>query len=101
MHLRVGVEGAISLEDHDNFTLFNISAENNNSVVLTMSEDFLLIAEDAGNDHYWLDVEAVAQLSPKNEDSVWLKSYWQMLAKAEPFGYFDSVNRKVKAHLAK
>ena len=101
MYLKVGLKGAISLENHDNFTLFSILAENNNGVVLTTSEDFLSISEDAGNDHYWLDAEAVAQLSPKNEDRAWLESYWLMLAKAEPFGYFDPVNRKLKAHLDK
>jgi hypothetical protein len=101
LYLKISVEGAISLEDHDDFTLFNILAENKNSVVLTTSEDFLLISEDAGNDHYWLDAKAVAELSPKNEDRVWLESYWLMLAKAAPFGYFDSVNCKIKAHLAK
>jgi hypothetical protein len=101
LYLNVGANGAISLEDHDDFTLFSIFVENNNSAALTMSEDFLLISEDAGNDHYWLDAEAVAHLSLKNEDRVWLKLYWQMLAKAEPFGYFDSVKRRVKVHLAK
>ena len=99
MHLFVFANGLISLKDHQNFRSFDILTENNDPSTLTRSEDFLLISEDLGNGHYWLEAKAVARLSLEYEDKDWIKSYWEMLAKAQPFGYFDSIKCQIKAHL--
>ena len=58
-----------------------------------------MISEDLGTGHYWLEAKAVALLSLAYEDKDWIKSYWEMLAKAQPFGYFDPIKCQIKAHL--
>ena len=99
LYLFVGANCLISLKDHENFKSFDILTENNDPSTLTRSEEFLLISEDLGNGHYWLEAKAVARLSLEYEDKDWIKSYWEMLAKAEPFGYFDPIKCQIKAHL--
>ena len=99
LYLWVSVDSVVSLEDYENFTSFDILIENNDRSILTTSEDFLSISEDIGNDHYWLDAQAISSLSLKYEDGSWIKSYWEMLAKAEAFGYFDPIKCQIKAHL--
>ena len=99
MHLFVFANGLISLKDHQNFRSFDILTENNDLSTLTRSEDFLLISEDLGNGQYWLEAKAVARLSLQYEDKDRIKSYWEMLAKAQPFGYFDPIKCQIKAHL--
>ena len=99
LYLFVGANCLISLKDHENFRSFDILTENNDPSTLTRSEEFLLISEDLGNGHYWLEAKAVARLSLEYEDKDWIKSYWEMLAKAQPFGYFDPIKCQIKAHL--
>ena len=99
LYLLVGANGLISLKDHENFRSFDILIENNDRSILTRSKDFLLISEDLGNGHYWLEAEAVARLSLKYEDSNWIKLYWEMLEKAESFGYFDPIKLKLKIRM--
>ena len=99
LYLFVVSNGLVSLKDHENFRSFDILTENNDPSTLTRSEDFLLISEDLGNGHYWLEAKAVARLSLEYEDKDWIKSYWEMLTKAQPFGYFDPIKCQIKAHL--
>lgn len=99
MYLRISKDNALSLEQADDFGRFSIMVEERETSGWQTATGFTGIAQDAGGDHYWLDADAVASLSPKGEDADWLEAYWSMLAKSEPYGYYDTAKRKLKAHV--
>ena len=57
------------------------------------------IAEPAEDNHYWVDAEAVIQLSSKGSDPQWVDGFWDMLGKVEAYGYADLQAKRVKAHV--
>jgi hypothetical protein len=95
----VAANGTLTLEEPDDFTRFHISTEHRDGLAPNYSTAFQAIADDAGNAHYWLNADAIAELSPLNDDQQWLTAFWDMLAKAERFGFYDAERRVVKAHV--
>ena len=57
------------------------------------------IATPAEAQHYWLDADAVIELSGRKDDQQWLTGFWDMLARVESYGYSDMKNKRVKAHV--
>jgi len=53
----------------------------------------------ADNDHYWLDADAVEELSVRNKDQQWVRNFRAMLESVEPYGYYDRAANRVKAHV--
>ena len=49
--------------------------------------------------HFWLDANAVIELSGRKEDASWVGQFWEMLTKVEAYGYADMANKIVKAHV--
>ena len=95
MYLLISADSTLSLEDVDNMNGFSI-VENSD---LTRSSAFSAIASQAGEGHYWIDIDSVIKLSSRREDQQWVDEFWNMLRKAEPYGYADLVNKRVKAHV--
>lgn len=95
MYILISADGTLSLEDIDNLNSFSIVG---NSEV-TRSSAFSAIASQAGEGHYWIDVDSVFKLSIRCDDQQWVDDFWDMLRKAEPYGYADLVNKRVKAHV--
>ena len=54
-------------------------------------------AED--NSNYWLDADAVVELSGRKHDQQWVKDFRAMLTSAAPYGFYDEATNKVKAHV--
>lgn len=50
---------------------------------------------------FWLDANAVIELSGRMDDQVWVGDFWDMLASVEAYGYSDMQNKRVKAHVGK
>ena len=96
MYLNIADDGTLSLEEVDDFKRFHISADADK----LSGPDFQAIAQDAGEAHYWLDADAVAELSGRSGDADWTAAFWAMLEKAEPYGFADVEGRRIKAHLA-
>ena len=95
MYLLISADSTLSLEDVDNMNGFSI-VENSD---LTRSSAFSAIASQAGEGHYWIDIDSVIKLSSRREEQQWVDEFWNMLRKAEPYGYADLVNKRVKAHV--
>ncbi len=95
MHILIHQDGALSLEEHEEMKSFSIvdNTSNNNRSAL---ENISVPDED---DHYWVDAQAVVDLSPQAQDKQWVDNFWKMLKAVEPYGYFDSKNKRVKAHV--
>jgi hypothetical protein len=95
MYILISTDGTLSLEDVDNLTSFSI-VENSD---VTRSSTFSAMATRAEEGHYWIDADSVIKLSPRHGDQHWVDEFWDMLKKAEPYGYADLVNNRVKAHV--
>ncbi len=95
MYILIAAEGSLSLEDTDNVRAFSI-VENSPGA---QSSEFLAIAEPAEENHYWIDVDSVIDLSARNGDQQWIGEFWDMLKKSEPYGYSDLVKKRIKAHV--
>ena len=95
MYILILADGTLSLEDIDNMNGFSI-VENSD---LTRSSTFSAIASQSGEGHYWIDIDSVIKLSSRREEQQWIDEFWNMLRKAEPYGYTDLVNKRVKAHV--
>ena len=95
MYILISADGTLSLEDIDNMNGFSIVGNSD----LTRSSVFSAIASQAGEGHYWIDIDSVINLSSRREDQPWIDDFWDMLRKAEPYGYADLVNKRIKAHV--
>ena len=95
MYILISADGTLSLEDIDNLNSFSIVG---NSEV-TRSSAFSAMSIQAGEGHYWIDIDSVIKLSSRREEQQWVDEFWNMLRKAEPYGYADLVNKRVKAHV--
>lgn len=94
MYILIDQNGSLSLQDVENMKAFSVRAQ---------SEDvdrskLLAIAQPVENEHYWIDVAAVIELSERSTDLEWVEGFSRMLKKVEPYGYYDIKTQKVKAH---
>jgi hypothetical protein len=95
MYIEVAASGVLSLQDSDNFRTFAIVRANAAAPLARLAE----MGSAAEDDHYWLDVDAVLELSGRKHDQPWLRDFRAMLASVAPYGYFDTSNNRVKAHV--
>ena len=99
MYLKISADCSVSLEESDDFIRFSIVVAEPAPAGWQTSGPFSRLAEEAGDGHYWLDKDAVAALSPKRDDDAWRAAFNTMLNGAEPYGFYDSDRRKIKAHI--
>ena len=95
MYIQITQDGELSLEDIDNMKAFSIIEVVSGQSATALAD----IAEPAEDDHYWINAEAVIQLSSRSEDPHWLENFWAMLKMVEAYGYSDMKNKRVKAHV--
>ena len=95
MYICIGENGELSLQDCDNMRAFSIVMDSAD-VPLTRLQEIAELAED---DHYWLRVEAVEELSPRQGDQQWIRDFRAMLASVADYGYYDLETNRVKAHV--
>ena len=96
MYILVTEKGVLELRESDNMRAFSIVLEAQSVPVSGLTEIGAL-AED--NDHYWLDADAVEELSGRIRDQQWVQDFRTMLEKVAPYGYFDRSTNRVKAHV--
>jgi len=96
MFILVKSNGDLMLHDGDNMRAFAIVLEVNDAPVTRLAE-IGSTAED--NSNYWLDADAVMELSGRKHDQQWIRDFRAMLASAAPYGFYDEASNKVKAHV--
>ena len=96
MYILVNSDGDLVLQDCDNMRAFAIVLEVNDAPVTRLAE-IGSTAEDNGN--YWLDADAVMELSGRKHDQQWVSDFRAMLISAAPYGFYDEATNKVKAHV--
>jgi hypothetical protein len=95
VYLLIAADSKLSLQDIDNMRTFAIIEEQGGSARTSLGD----IAAAAEDNHYWIDADAVIQLSGRKDDQIWVKGFWDMLAKVEAYGYSDLALKRVKAHV--
>ena len=100
MYLNVQPDGSLTLEETNNFSRFEIRSTMDLASE-HISEDFSKIAEPIENDRYWIDAEAILDLSSRADDAEWCKAFWAMLERAEPYGFADVTRKKIRSHVVK
>jgi hypothetical protein len=99
MFISISPDGDLNLEDVDNMKVFSIVEAAGASDLGKAASALADIAEAAEDDHYWIDAEAVIQLSVRSEDPQWVENFWAMLKMVEAYGYSDLQAKRVKAHV--
>lgn len=95
MYIFIAADGQLSLRDSDNMSAFSIVEEKGGSAGKWLAAIGLPAAEQ----HYWLDANAVVELSGRMLEETWVSAFWDMLASVEAYGYSDMENKRVKAHV--
>jgi len=95
VYILIAANGQLSVEDGENMRAFSILEEESGSAATRLSA----ITTPAEEQHYWLDADAVVELSGRKNDQQWVKGFRDMLAKVEAYGYSDMEKRQVKAHV--
>ena len=95
MYLLIAANGQLSLEDSDNMRAFSIVEEESGLAATQLSA----ITTPAEEQHYWLDADAVVEISGRKDDKQWVAGFWDMLTKVEAYGYSDMEKKRVKAHM--
>ena len=95
MYIQITADGGLTLEDIDDMKAFSIVEAVAGGSTLALAN----IAEPAEGNHYWIDAEAVIQLSSKGSDPQWVAGFWDMLGKVEAYGYSDLQAKRIKAHV--
>jgi len=94
MYILIGAKNDPSLEESDNFREFSIVETGGGNTPDALGDR----AEPAGEDHFWLDADAVIELSGRGGDQNWVDQFWGMLEKVQAYGYSNLATRQVKAH---
>ena len=100
MYLSIHPDGSLTLEEADDFGRFEIRS----AIDLRsghFSKDFAKISEPTNDGRYWIDAEAIAELSSRRGELEWFTAYSAMLEKAEIYGFADVARKKIKSHVAK
>tara|TARA_Y100000588_G_scaffold16188_1_gene17104 strand:+ start:204 stop:539 length:336 start_codon:yes stop_codon:yes gene_type:complete len=95
MQVKIAEDGTLALEDADNFKAFSIVE----AVAGTAAGALGDRATAAEDNHYWLDAQAVIDLSGRGDDDAWCNGFWAMLKAVEKYGYSDLSAKRVKAHV--
>jgi hypothetical protein len=96
VYIQVSSNGVLELQDSDNMRAFSIVLDSPDAALIEL-EKIGVLADD--KDHYWLEVDAVEELSARMHDQQWLQDFRAMLASVAPYGYYDKATNKVKAHV--
>ncbi len=97
MYILINSSDAPSLEDADNFREFSIVEQNGGQTPEALGD----VAVPAEDNHFWLDANAVIELSNRNEDQSWVDAFWEMLEKVQAYGYSNMTTQQVKAHVVR
>lgn len=99
MFLLIAKDGSLSLEDSEEMKSFSVVESPDAPQQGTASAALAAIAEKTDDDHFWINADAIVQISPKKDDAKWVSDFWEMLKKVEPYGYYDTDSQRVKAHI--
>ncbi|MDH3752275.1 MAG: hypothetical protein OEU32_00280 [Acidimicrobiia bacterium] len=98
MHIIIGADGSVTLDQPADFTAFDIRAvESTQAAVLDALGDRGAAAPE--RDHIFVTVAAVRDLAGGAVDSAWEAGFEAMMGYAASKGWLDDAGSSIKAHI--
>ena len=95
MLIRVRKDQSLTLEEEDDFKGFCIRVKDLDTNISALD----VITNRIEDSNYWLDAQGVIALSSKSTEKEWLNQFWDMLKRAEPYGFADLEAQLIRAHI--
>jgi predicted transcriptional regulator len=99
MIIKVATDGAVSLQEPDNFRAFKILVEGGQSRADQVRRALANTAELIDNTHAWVFEQALRQRPEVAQNAAWQASLGTMIEKARPHGWIDDQRKAIKAHI--
>lgn len=97
MLLRVSADGAVSLDEGDEFRRFSIRFDSGARGTPAAEAGLAAVARRDG-EAAWVSPDALRRLAPRGEDPAWLAAFDAMVAFARSRGWVDEGGR-IRAHV--
>lgn len=91
----VSLNGPATLDEQDDFKGLKVTLDPADTLARALEVLGAVEADEA--DHVWIPAGALRALAARSAD--WDAAFAAMLAKVEPFGWYDSAAGRVKAHV--
>ena len=99
MFVKLAADGAVSLEDRDNFRAFKLVVEGGPGRLDQARRALLNTAELDDASHGWIFEQALRQRPEVTGNTAWQASLGTMIEKAKPHGWIDEQKKAIKAHI--
>jgi hypothetical protein len=99
MFVKVAADGAVSLEDKDNFRAFKLVVEGGRERLDQVRRALTNTAEVLDTGHAWIYEAALRQRPEVAQDAAWQGNLGTMIEKARPHGWIDDARHAIKAHI--
>ena len=95
MIIVIAPAGPAELAEQDDFKGLKVTLTAGGTLARALA--LLGASEAAEADHIWIPADALRALAVRSAD--WDASFAAMLAKVEPYGWYDPATARVKAHV--
>lgn len=95
MIVTIAPAGPATLTGEDDFTGLKVTLTAGDTLARALA--LLGAVEAAEADHIWIPADALRALATRSAD--WDTAFTAMLAKVEPYGWYDPATARVKAHV--
>ena len=95
MIVTIALNGPASLDEQDNFKGLKVTLAAGDTAARALGLLGAVEADEA--DHVWIPAAALRALATGSPD--WDAAFDAMLAKVEPYGWYESATARVKAHI--
>jgi hypothetical protein len=99
MFIKIAANGALLLEDRDNFRAFKLVVEGPRADIERARLALTGTAELADADTAWVFEQSLRRWPDVAEDAAWQQALTAMIEKAKPFGWIDEQRKAIKAHV--
>jgi hypothetical protein len=99
MFVRVAADGALTLEDRDNFRAFKLVVEGRREGLDRFRRALAGAIDLADADTAWVFEAALRRLPAVAQDAAWQDALGVMIEKARPHGWVDDARKAIKAHV--
>ena len=95
----IGASRSVEIDDPLNFKAFSVRIEG--SIVPEVQTELLgRIAVSSDREHAWISEQALREWPSLKSEAWWQDGLSQMIAAVQKFGWVDSANQSIRAHIA-
>jgi hypothetical protein len=97
--IKVTADGAVALEERDNFRAFKLVVDGSRETLDAARRRLAGTAELVDADTAWVFEDALRRRPDVAHDAAWQQGLGAMIDKARPHGWIDDTRRAIKAHI--